>query len=128
MVDWIMTCVSTVSFSLSVNGNLCGYFKGRRGLRQGDPISPYLFTLVMEVLSLLLHKAADQHPAFRYHDKCKQQKIINVSFANDLFLFVNPDMVSVKVMRDTLELFTRLSGLTPNLVKSTMFFVTSLLW
>ncbi|XP_022030846.1 uncharacterized protein LOC110931776 [Helianthus annuus] len=122
MVDWIMTCVSTVSFSLSVNGNLCGYFKGKRGLRQGDPISPYLFTLVMEVLSLLLQKAADQHPAFRYHDKCKQQKIINVSFADDLFLFINPDMVSVKVMRDTLELFTRMSGLTPNLAKSTTFF------
>ncbi|XP_035840389.1 uncharacterized protein LOC118487554 [Helianthus annuus] len=71
MVDWIRTCVSTVSFSLSINGNLCGFFKSKRSLRQGDPISPYLFTLVIEVLSLLLHKAADQHPAFRYHEKCK---------------------------------------------------------
>ncbi|XP_022040603.1 uncharacterized protein LOC110943155 [Helianthus annuus] len=122
MVGWIMTCVSTVSFSLCINGNLCGYFKGRRGLRQGDPISPYLFTLVMEVLSLLLHKAADDHPAFRYHDKCKLQKIINVSFADDLFIFANLDLVSIRIMRDALELFTRTSGLNPNLAKSTVFF------
>ncbi|XP_022019073.1 uncharacterized protein LOC110919103 [Helianthus annuus] len=122
MVGWIMTCVSTVSFSLCINGNLCGYFKGRRGLRQGDPISPYLFTLVMEVLSLLLHKAADDHPAFWYHDKCKLQKIINVSFADDLFIFANPDLVSIRIMRDALELFTRTSGLNPNLAKSTVFF------
>lgn len=54
MVNWIMFCVSNTSFSISVNGNIHGYFMGRRGLRQGDPIFEYLFTLVIEVLTLLL--------------------------------------------------------------------------
>ncbi|GJU64014.1 reverse transcriptase domain-containing protein [Tanacetum coccineum] len=56
MIEWIMTCVTSTSFSINVNGKLHGFFKGRRGLRQGDLMSPYLFTLVMEILTLILKR------------------------------------------------------------------------
>ncbi|GKD52805.1 putative reverse transcriptase domain, reverse transcriptase zinc-binding domain protein, partial [Tanacetum coccineum] len=56
MIGWIMECVTTTSFSISINGSLHGFFKGKRGIRQGDPLSPYLFTLVMEILTLMLQR------------------------------------------------------------------------
>ncbi|XP_022007560.1 uncharacterized protein LOC110906790 [Helianthus annuus] len=122
MVRWIKNCVSTVSYSPSINGELHGYFCGKRGLRQGDPLSPYLFTLVMEVLSLLLQRASKVDSGFRFHAHCAKQKIINVSFADDLFIFAHADCVSVKLIRDALQKFTRISGLVPSAPKSPIFF------
>ncbi|GJR08023.1 hypothetical protein Tco_0790675 [Tanacetum coccineum] len=49
---WIMTRITIASFSICINEEVCGFFKGGRGLGQGDPISPYLFTLVMEVVNM----------------------------------------------------------------------------
>ncbi|GKC17181.1 aspartic peptidase [Tanacetum coccineum] len=72
MIKWIMACVTSTSFSISINGDIDGYFKGKRGLRQEDPLSPYLFTLVMEVLTLILKRKVSLSESFRYHKHCEE--------------------------------------------------------
>ncbi|XP_071713954.1 uncharacterized protein [Rutidosis leptorrhynchoides] len=117
-----MKCVSTTSYSININGELHGYFKGKRGLRQGDPLSPYLFTFVMELLTLILKRNVRMETKFRYHARCEKLKIINLCFADDLFIFSHANVSSVSVIRDSLEEFKRCSGLVSSLPKSTCFF------
>ncbi|XP_022039943.1 uncharacterized protein LOC110942475 [Helianthus annuus] len=124
MVDWIMSCVTTTSYSICVNGDVHGYFRGSRGLRQGDPLSPYLFTLVMEVLTCILKQNATLDLSFRFHNRCGKQQIINLCFAYDLFLFARGDVSSASCIMRSLTTFTNMSGLVPSIQKSTAFFVT----
>nr|GEX52460.1 hypothetical protein [Tanacetum cinerariifolium] len=77
MINWIMVCVTLASFSINVNGNVHGFFYGKRGLRQGDPLSPYLFTLVMEVLTLILKEEFELQLAKLVMDALEEFKTIS---------------------------------------------------
>ncbi|GAA0186769.1 hypothetical protein LIER_34057 [Lithospermum erythrorhizon] len=93
-IGWIMACVRNPTFSISFNGELHGYSEGKRGLRQGDPMSPALFLLCIEYLSRLL-KAKTQGDRFRFHPRCEGFHITHLAFADDLMLFSYGDEASV---------------------------------
>ncbi|GJW32527.1 putative reverse transcriptase domain-containing protein [Tanacetum coccineum] len=120
--DMVMACVKSPSYSICINGDIHGYFKGKRGLRQGDPLSPYLFTLVMEVLTLILQRRVRLSDSFRFHKHCEELRIINVCFADDLFIFARGDVESAKVVMDSLNEFKLVSGRVPSIPKSTVYF------
>nr|GEU76060.1 hypothetical protein [Tanacetum cinerariifolium] len=95
---------------------------GKRGLRQGDPLSPYLFTLVMEILTLMIRRRVQPSDSFTYHRYCSKLEIVNLCFADDLFLFAHGDTSSTKVIMEALDEFKNVSGLTPSLPKSKAYF------
>ncbi|KAL0309059.1 UNVERIFIED_CONTAM: hypothetical protein Sradi_5848200 [Sesamum radiatum] len=66
------------------------------GARQGDPMSPYLFVLVMEVLHMILQQLIEQDGEFQYHWRCKDLKLFQLSFADDLLLFCKADLRSLQ--------------------------------
>ncbi|GKE29845.1 RNA-directed DNA polymerase, eukaryota, reverse transcriptase zinc-binding domain protein [Tanacetum coccineum] len=122
MVKWIMVCVSTTKFSININEEREGYFNVGRGLRQGDPMSPNLFTLVMEDFNLILRRYINDTKEFKYHQRCQKLGITHLCFADDLLVFCHGDHKSVNVIKKALEEFSSYSGLKANMSKSTVFF------
>lgn len=115
-----MACVRTPRYSISINGDLHGFFPGGRGLRQGDPMSPYLLTLVMEVFSgILLSRTANLD--FKYYWRCKPVQLSHLFFADDVFLYCQADWHSVVILKRGLDIFSSWSGLVPNKNKSEIF-------
>ncbi|KAL0454000.1 UNVERIFIED_CONTAM: LINE-1 reverse transcriptase [Sesamum latifolium] len=117
-IDWIEECITSAHFSMYLNGDIHGYFAGARGLRQGDPMSPYLFVLVMEVLQMIIQQFIDQDEGFTYHWKCGNMGLFQLCFADDLLLLCHADVPLVNVFRRGLEMFATLSGLIANPQKS----------
>ncbi|XP_020245193.1 uncharacterized protein LOC109823321 [Asparagus officinalis] len=121
MINWIMVCISSPKFSISLNGTLHGYFKGKRGLRQGDPLSPYLFILGMEYLSRSLDMLQEDR-SFKYHPRCSELKITHLIFADDLLLLSKGDLLSVRKLFKCFKDFSDVSGLQANHEKSRIFY------
>ncbi|XP_056850713.1 uncharacterized protein LOC130500036 [Raphanus sativus] len=94
-VHWIKICLSTAAFSVSVNGELEGFFPSTRGLRQGCAPSPYLFVIAINVLSRLLNRAASSG-TIGYHPTCSEVNLTHLSFADDIMIFTIGDTESLK--------------------------------
>ncbi|GJY20303.1 RNA-directed DNA polymerase, eukaryota, reverse transcriptase zinc-binding domain protein [Tanacetum coccineum] len=105
-----------------VNGESHGFFKAKRGLRQGDPVSSYLFTIVMEVFTLMLRRQVRQEKKFKYHWGCRELQLLNLCFADDLMMFCHGDLIYASVMRRAMDEFCLSSGLRPSMTKSTIYF------
>ena len=124
-IGWVRTCISSPKYSININGELVGFFGASRGLRQGDPLSPYLFTIIMDALSMLIRQNIEKNRLagthFDYHWRCQKTKLTHLCFADDLLLFCGGSLTSVKILHNALQEFYSLSGLHPNNGKSNVF-------
>ena len=112
--QWIMACISNIEFHLHINGRIHGSFKGRRGLRQGDPLLPLFFVLAMEYFSWLIQKVST-------HPHCKALNLTHLMFADDLLLFSKADIPTICIIKEALDMFPHTTGLDANLHKSQIF-------
>ncbi|XP_011079169.1 uncharacterized protein LOC105162747 [Sesamum indicum] len=110
-MKWIEKCVTTISFSVGMNGKPHGFFTGARDLRQGDPLSQYLLVLVMEVMHLVFLQMIDQDGGFTFHWKCEPSRLFQLGFADDFLLFCRVDIDSIRVFKEGLDRFGTWSGL-----------------
>jgi hypothetical protein len=121
-VTWVSQCVQTISYSVLLNGSPTGNFKPHRGLRQGDPLSPYLFLLCANILSCaLLKKETLKNPKGIKIGR-STQPLTHMLFANDSFLFLKNDTKSITAIQSTLAWYCNLSSQSLNLDKSKIYF------
>jgi hypothetical protein len=121
--NWIQFCISTARFSILINGCPSGFFASFRGLRQGDPLSPLLFVIVMEALSRLLDHAVQGGSFSRFtvgNHEGNEVLMTHLLFADDTLLFCDADPTKIKQLGWVLLWFEAFSGLRINLGKSEM--------
>jgi hypothetical protein len=121
-VQLIMTCIRSVTYSVVVNGNLVGNIQPTKGIRQGDPISPYLFLLCVEVLSTLLHKAEQRGVITGVPTSPKGPRLSHLFFADDSLLFCKANSVEWRQLMKKLGVYEAGLGQKLNLNKTSIFF------
>ncbi|KAM2345316.1 hypothetical protein ACFXTH_009215 [Malus domestica] len=120
--NWIKECISTASFSILVNGNPTGLVLPERGLRQGDPLSPYLFLLCTEGLSMLIRRGIERGALHGFNVSTNGTPISHLFFADDSVLFGHANVEEARGMVEVLRTYARGSGQAVNLSKSSIFF------
>ncbi|XP_055960697.1 uncharacterized protein LOC126668753 [Mercurialis annua] len=121
-INWIMQCVTSVTFSIQINGHIQGYFHPSRGLRQGDPLSPLLFVICAQGLSHMIDQAVNSGFLSGIKLQRNGPVISHLLFADDSIIFSQADMQSVIRIQPLLHKYALASGQVINMDKSDLFF------
>lgn len=121
-VNWIMQCITTVSYSIVLNGKKMGAIKPERGVRQGDPLSPYLFIIIADVLSRMIIDAANDKSLKGIKLSRYCPILTHLLFADDSLFFILASTDNCKKLIDIINEYCAASGQMVNLSKSTIMF------
>ena len=108
-------CLSSVSYAILVNGNAKRWVKASRGLRQGDPLSPFLFTIVVDVLSIMMLRAEKRSLLEGFKVGMNRTRVSHLQFADDTFFFSKSFAEELQTLKSLLLVFSQVSRLKVNL-------------
>jgi hypothetical protein len=106
---------------ININGEAGGFFRTHTGLRQGDPLSPFLFNLVSDALSTMLDNARTAGEIKGLMAHLIEGGITHLQYADDTIIFLNMDEQSIIYTKFLLYCFENLSGLKINYQKSEVY-------
>jgi hypothetical protein len=118
----IIRCVTTVQFSILINGCRSPTFTPQRGLRQGDPLSLYLFIICADVLSGLLSQAHHRKLIHGVKITPRAPEITHLLFADDNLFFCRATKDEARTIKETIEVYQAASGQLVNMDKSELMF------
>lgn len=118
-ITWIMACITTPTFSVLINGSFSHFFHSERGLRQGCPLSPLLFLIVMEGLSRLMASAKREGDlsSLKITDDCF---LTHLLFVDDVLILLDDSIQDSRTFSKILLLFSSATGMLANHTKSTI--------
>ena len=121
-VDLVYNCISTTTLSVIINGEPTPTFHPQRGVRQGCPLSPYLFIIAVNELSICLQQHSDAHSIHGVTLGTNCPRIHSLLFADDLIICGQATCEEATKINSILQAFCNASGQTPNLAKSSIMF------
>lgn len=121
-IKWIMAYVTSVSFSVLLNGTSHGYIRPERGIRQGNPLSPFLFILCTEALVSCLNNAEAMGRIDGIKLSASCPPVHHLLFADDSLLLCNANATEAKEIMECLQAYGDASGRIINLQKSSSIF------
>lgn len=121
-IEWVMNLTSSAFFSLLVNGSPSQPFNPSHGIRQGDPLSPFLFILIAEGLgrTIRAHHQANEFRGIKLFQDLEAQT--HQQFVDDTMLMGHASVQEARTIKAILDLFSEASGLDINVDKSQIFF------
>lgn len=120
--DLIMSCISSVSTTILFNGGTMDPIIPSRGIRQGDPLSPYIFILCMDWLGQLIEGKCAEKLWLPVKSSKSGPSFSHLFFADDLVLFAKANQTNCSTIRDVLDEFCEKSGQSVSEAKSRVFF------
>jgi hypothetical protein len=121
-IRWVMECVTTVRYTIRFNGQLLDSFTPTRGIRQGDPLSPYLFLFVADGLSCLIRKEIENNSLREFHICRRAPRISHLLFADDSLLFFEASVNQASIIKSILNRYEKGTGQLVSLGKCSVLF------